>query len=51
MPQMSPMYWLLLLFYFLFIMVFLMTFIYFNYFNVAKMSNVNLGVHEINWMW
>nr|AUJ22054.1 ATP synthase F0 subunit 8 [Chonosia crassipennis] len=51
MPQMSPMYWLMLMFYFILIMLFSMTFIYFYYSNISEKHNFVLNNHEFNWMW
>nr|AWV84332.1 ATP synthase F0 subunit 8 [Chonosia atrodorsalis] len=51
MPQMSPMYWLMLMFYFILTMVFLMTFIYFYYFSISGSCNINMIKHQFDWSW
>nr|AWV84124.1 ATP synthase F0 subunit 8 [Tettigades ulnaria] len=51
MPQMSPMYWLLLMFYFIFMLLLMMMFIYFFYLNMSKKIKVDLSTYQLNWMW
>nr|AWV84150.1 ATP synthase F0 subunit 8 [Tettigades ulnaria] len=51
MPQMSPMYWLLLIFYFIFTLLLMMVFIYFFYLNMSKKIKVDLLNYQLNWMW
>nr|AWV84397.1 ATP synthase F0 subunit 8 [Tettigades dumfriesi] len=51
MPQMSPMCWLLLMFYFIFTLLLMVVFIYFSYFNLSKSHKINLLTYQFNWMW
>nr|AWV83812.1 ATP synthase F0 subunit 8 [Tettigades auropilosa]AWV83825.1 ATP synthase F0 subunit 8 [Tettigades auropilosa]AWV83838.1 ATP synthase F0 subunit 8 [Tettigades auropilosa] len=51
MPQMSPMYWLLLIFYFIFTLLLMMVFIYFFYLNMSNKCSVNLSNYQFSWMW
>nr|AWV84085.1 ATP synthase F0 subunit 8 [Tettigades sp. 1 PL2017]AWV84098.1 ATP synthase F0 subunit 8 [Tettigades sp. 1 PL2017] len=51
MPQMSPMYWLLLIFYFIFTLLLMMVFIYFFYSNLSNKSKVDLSTYQFDWMW
>nr|AUJ22067.1 ATP synthase F0 subunit 8 [Tettigades chilensis]AWV83851.1 ATP synthase F0 subunit 8 [Tettigades chilensis] len=51
MPQMSPMYWLLLLFYFIFTLLLMMVFIYFFYLNMSYKCSINLSTYQFSWVW
>nr|AWV84059.1 ATP synthase F0 subunit 8 [Tettigades opaca] len=51
MPQMSPMYWMLLIFYFIFMLLLMMMFIYSFYLNMSKKYSVDMSIHQLNWMW
>nr|ASW26891.1 ATP synthase F0 subunit 8 [Platypleura kaempferi]AWV83357.1 ATP synthase F0 subunit 8 [Platypleura kaempferi] len=51
MPQMSPIYWLLLMFYFLAIMIIMMTFIYFSFLNKPSIKLSDFSKYNFNWKW
>nr|AIM19513.1 ATP synthase F0 subunit 8 [Tettigades auropilosa] len=51
MPQMSPMYWLLLIFYFIFTLLLMMVFVYFFYLNMSDKRKVDLSTYQFIWMW
>nr|AWV84410.1 ATP synthase F0 subunit 8 [Tettigades major] len=51
MPQMSPMYWLLLIFYFIFTLLLMIMLIYFSYLNMSKKCKIELLIYQFNWMW
>nr|AWV83370.1 ATP synthase F0 subunit 8 [Tanna japonensis] len=52
MPQMSPIYWLMLMLYFMMMMMILMMTIYF-FFNISPPMNFSLYKNNnlMNWMW
>nr|AIM19539.1 ATP synthase F0 subunit 8 [Diceroprocta semicincta] len=51
MPQMSPMYWLLLMIYFIILMMVLLTFIYFTFCNKPTIKFMDLKKKYVNWLW
>nr|AWV84384.1 ATP synthase F0 subunit 8 [Platypedia putnami] len=51
MPQMSPMFWLILLIYFIIMMLMMIMFIFFIFFNIPSSSVVILKSNVSNWMW
>nr|QWC53770.1 ATP synthase F0 subunit 8 [Chudania hellerina] len=50
MPQMSPMWWLLLMMYFIYIMICLNSMIFFNYKSKPKFIKTN-NYMNMNWKW
>nr|AWV83383.1 ATP synthase F0 subunit 8 [Yezoterpnosia nigricosta] len=52
MPQMSPIYWLILMSYFILVMMIMVTFIYFFFFNLPLKENSFMKMkNSMNWMW
>nr|YP_010610840.1 ATP synthase F0 subunit 8 [Erragonalia choui]WAP91661.1 ATP synthase F0 subunit 8 [Erragonalia choui] len=50
MPQMSPMWWTLMMLLFIFSMFLLMSLMYFNFLNKSMLKNKK-NIHEMNWKW
>nr|AWV83175.1 ATP synthase F0 subunit 8 [Auritibicen japonicus] len=51
MPQMSPMYWLILMFFFISMLMLMIMFIYFIIYKKPNYRFINFVENKMNWLW